>query len=445
MDELKLPELGENIEAADVTAVLVSLGDVIHRDQPVIEVETEKASLEVPATCDGRVTELKVKQGDKVSVGQVILVVETEPGAAGERPNEAEPPASEEQPGQTESGPPPESGASESSRPAAEPASVVAFPAKPRRDKPEIGRTVAAAPSVRALARELGLDIHEVPGTGHGGRISRDDVKSYAKKLLRGIGAGRPAGRAEAGPVLPDFTRWGEVKREPWTSIRRATAENMASSWNAVPHVTQFDRADITHLEAMRKRFNDRPETAGRKLTVTAMVLKLSAAALAQFPKFNASLDMEAGEVIYRRYIHIGVAVDTERGLLVPVLRDVDKKGLLHVAAELADVAARARNKKVKPDELRGAGFTVTNLGGLGTTYFSPIVNWPEVAVLGVGRAEVRAVHEENQFKPRLILPLSLSYDHRLIDGADAARFLRWIAEALEQPLLLLLEDGADS
>ena len=424
MAELKLPELGENIETVDVSAVLVSVGDQVRRDQPVIEVETEKASLEVPSTFEGRIEKLMVSTGDKVAVGQVLLVVETVPGAAVEQT--VPEPVAQEAPAVT----------------APEPRTPVAATVTPTPRPTVTGPLVPAAPSVRALARELGVTIAEVPGSGRGGRITRDDVKVHAKRLI--TGAAVPAGPAAA-PRLPDFSRWGTVRREPMSAVRRATSTNMARSWAIVPHVTQFDDADITHLEAMRRSFNQRPEAAGRKLTVTAMVVKFVAAALRRFPELNASIDAEAQAVLYKEYVSIGVAVDTERGLLVPVIRDVDTKPLVRVVEELADLAERARSKRIKPDEMQGATFTVTNLGGLGTTHFSPIVNWPEVAILGVGRAATRPVMQDGQFAPRLVLPLSLSYDHRLIDGANAARFLRWVAEALEQPLLLLLDDAEET
>jgi pyruvate dehydrogenase E2 component (dihydrolipoamide acetyltransferase) len=441
--ELKLPELGEDVETVDVAAVLVSVGDTIQHDQPVIEVETEKASLEVPSTLDGRVTELLVTKGDKIRVGQVILRAEAAPADAQvEEPAAAPAPEPADRPSPT--APAPAAAASSTPRETAAaaaaggspPSEVIAFPAATPRARPEIGPSVPAAPSARALARQIGVEIHQVRGTGPGGRISREDVKAHAKRIIQGRAAAGPA----AAPELPDFARWGEVRREPLSAVRRATASHMATAWSAVPHVTQHDRADVTQLESMRKRFNARPE-AERKLTMTAIVIKIAAAALDLFPNFNASLDLERDEVILKSYVHIGVAVDTGRGLLVPVIRDVDRKSLVQVAAELGDLAARARDKKLKPDEMHGAGFTVSNLGGLGTTYFSPIVNWPEVAILGVGRAEQQAVSVHGHFEPRLILPLSLSYDHRLIDGADTARFLRWVAEALEQPLTLLLDE----
>jgi pyruvate dehydrogenase E2 component (dihydrolipoamide acetyltransferase) len=413
--ELKLPELGENIETVDVSAILVSVGDQVRLDQPVIEVETEKASLEVPSTFEGRVEKLLVSAGDKVAVGQVLLVVETVPGAAAKEAIS-------------------EPATPEPVTPVPAPEAPSAAVAPPSSRPAVIGTPVPAAPSVRALARELGVEIAGVPGTGRGGRISRDDVKAHAKRLISG--AATPAGPASA-PELPDFSRWGAVRREPMSAVRRATLAGMTRSWTTVPHVTQFDDADITHLEALRRSFNQRPEAAGRKLTVTAVVVKLVAAGLRRFPELNASIDAPAEAVVFKDYVSIGVAVDTERGLLVPVIRDTDTKRLVQVVEELADLAERARSKKIKPDEMQGATFTVTNLGGLGTTHFSPIVNWPEVAILGVGRAETRPVMQEGQFVPRLMLPLSLSYDHRLVDGANAARFLRWVAEALEQPLLL--------
>ncbi len=428
VQELKLPELGENIDSVEVSGVMVAVGDHVQRDQPVIEVETEKASLEVPAPVEGKVTELLVSKGDQIKVGQVVLRIETT--SAPEEVPEAKAATS---------------GADAVAiEPAAAPplreqddAPVVTFPAK---HKPKIGRAVPAAPSARALARQLGVDINEVPGHGAGGRINREDVKAYVKSLVLG-GGGAAASAPGAAPTLPDFSQWGEIEREPLTNIRRATAAAMSNAWNTVPHVTQFDRADITQLESMRKRFNKRPEAEGRKMTVTAILIKLVALALKQFPKFNSSLDLAADVVVHKKYVHIGVAVDTPRGLLVPVVRDADVKNVVQIATELGDMAARARDRKLKPDEMRGATFTISNLGGLGTTYFSPIVNWPEVAILGVGRAEQMAIWGGGRFEPRLIIPLSLSYDHRLVDGADAARFLRWTAEALEQPLLLLLDD----
>jgi len=421
MAELVLPELGENIDEVDVSAVLVAVGEAIRRDQPVIEVETEKASLEVPAGSDGTVTELLVKQGDRVRVGQVLIRLEERVGQPSATPAPDEPRPHAAGPPEAAPGPRPEPARSSAGPAAAE---AAAFPSGSR---PRIGEVAPAAPSSRALARQLGVEIGEVHGSGPGGRISRDDVKAHAKRLIRSGPGGSAAAAPRAAP-LPDFTQWGEIAREPLGRVRRVTAAAMSNAWATIPHVTQYDRADITQLESTRRQFNRSPEAA---------------AALRRFPRFNASLDLAGASVVLKKYVHVGVAVDTERGLLVPVIRDVDRKGLIRVAAELDDLASRARSKKIKPGEMQGAGFTVSNLGGLGTTYFSPIVNWPEVAILGVGRAEQQAVFDDDRVRPARILPLSLSYDHRLIDGADAARFLRRVAEGMEQPLQLLLDESS--
>jgi pyruvate dehydrogenase E2 component (dihydrolipoamide acetyltransferase) len=246
-------------------------------------------------------------------------------------------------------------------------------------------------------------------------------------------------GGGAASVALPDFTRWGEVERKPMSNIRRKTAEHLGHAWNVIPHVTQHDKADITGVEELRKRYAAQAEKAGGKLTMTAIALKIAATALRRFPQFNASADMARNEIVYRKSVHVGVAVDTPRGLLVPVVRDADQKGIIELAAELAKVSEKARAGKLSLDDMQGAGFTITNLGGIGGTSFTPIVNWPEVAILGISRGALEPVYNGSAFEPRLLLPLSLSYDHRVIDGADAARFLRWVAEAIEQPFVLSL------
>jgi pyruvate dehydrogenase E2 component (dihydrolipoamide acetyltransferase) len=293
---------------------------------------------------------------------------------------------------------------------------------------------------VRRLARELGVDIRQVSGTDKGGKISADDVKRYTKGVVTGAtaAAGAPAGPA-ARP-LPDFSKWGEIERQPMTKVRRLMADSMAAAWTTVPHVTQYDKADITDLEGARKRHGKRAEDAGGKLTMTAILLKACAGALKTFPDFNASVDVAAGEIIYKKFVNIGVAVETDRGLLVPVIRSVDCKNIIELSVELTEIADRARNKKITPDQMEGGNFTISNLGGIGGTYFSPIVYAPEVAILGVSRADMRPRWNGEKFEARLMLPLSLSYDHRLIDGALAARFIRWIVAALEDPVLLALE-----
>ena len=275
-----------------------------------------------------------------------------------------------------------------------------------------------------------------MPGSGPAGRISIEDVKQFVKQQMQ-----RPAPSGGATIMeLPDQSRFGPIEREKLSRLRMSAAEKLTATWNAAPHVTQHDRADITDLEAARRAFGKRAEKVGAKLTVTAIALKIAASALKVFPQFNASLDLQNGEVVRKKYVHLGVAVDTDRGLLVPVIRDADRKNAIELAVEVGDLAKRARDRKLTPDEMQGSCFTLSNLGGLGTTYFTPILNFPDVAILGLGRGEVQAVYKDGEFVPRTILPLSLSYDHRWIDGADAARFLRWIAEALENPVLVALE-----
>jgi pyruvate dehydrogenase E2 component (dihydrolipoamide acetyltransferase) len=292
---------------------------------------------------------------------------------------------------------------------------------------------------VRRNARELGVDIRQVTGTGPGGRITVEDVQAYVREALSGAaGPGRAPGGAPSQP-LPDFSKWGDVERKPVSNIRRKTADHLGHAWNVIPHVTQHDKADITALEALRKQYSPQAERAGGKLTVTAIALKVLAGALKKFPQFTAALDTDRGQLVYRKYSSIGVAVDTDRGLLVPVIRDVDAKGIVDLSVELAKASEKARAGKLSLDDMSGGVITITNLGGIGGTSFTPIVNWPEVAILGISRGGYEPVYDGHAFQPRLMLPLSLSYDHRIIDGADAARFLRWVAEAFEQPFVLAL------
>ncbi len=487
LKEVTLPALGENVETADVLAVLVSAGDAVRAEQPLLEVETDKATVEVPAPFAGTVREIRVAEGEQVRVGQPIVTLEVEDAEVTEgrtggrrrkgREREAGDEHEEDEEDETAGpggGDGAEREAAAGARAAAEEAEAHRRPGAGRRaaraaqgdgaerltaraggetggsatpagtagaraDEPaDAAAAVPAAPSVRRLARELGVDIAAVTGSGPDGRVSIEDVKRHARELIGG--AARRGELPHAALPLPDFTRFGPVERERMSGVRRSTALRMSRSWVAIPHVTQFDQADITELEQLRRRFAPRAEAAGGKLTVTALVLKVAAAALRLFPKFNASLDVDQEEIVFKKYVHIGVAVDTPHGLIVPVVRDADRKNVIEIARELVELSAKARNRRVTRDDLAGACMTVTNLGGLGTTYFSPLINWPEVAVLGVGRAAHAAVHVDGAFVPRLVLPLSVSYDHRLIDGADAARFLRWIAEALAQPLMLVLE-----
>jgi pyruvate dehydrogenase E2 component (dihydrolipoamide acetyltransferase) len=296
-----------------------------------------------------------------------------------------------------------------------------------------------AAPSVRRFAREIGVALAAVPGSGPGGRISLEDVKAFARHARGGDDPG-PAAAPGAEPPLPDFTRFGGTTREPMSAVRRTTAEHVSRAARLIPHVTHHDAADITGLERLRAAFGPRVTARGAKLTVTAVAVKVVAAALRRHPRFNASLDTARQEIVYKDFVHVGVAVDTEHGLLVPVIRDADRKNLVTIAVELADLSRRARARALTPLELTGATFTISNLGGVGGTGFTPLIDWPQVAILGLGRAAVAPVFTGGAFAPRTLLPLSLSYDHRVIDGADAARFTRWVAEALGEPFLVQLE-----
>jgi pyruvate dehydrogenase E2 component (dihydrolipoamide acetyltransferase) len=437
--EFKIPELGENIEEASVIKVLAKPGDQVSKDQPLMELETDKATVEVPSSVSGVVKEVRIKEGDKAKVGDVVFVISaSEEAEVAEAPAEAEPSAVEEV-------------VEEEPKPAAEPKP------KPRRGgleealtqvaegyrkyRPDaIVKVAPAAPSVRRFSREIGIDINKVTGSGPRGRISIDDVKKYARSA-RTQKEVPPAGLPGLTvPQLPDFSKWGEIERKPMSGIRQKTAENMIISWLNVARVTQYDKADITELEEHRKKFGNKVEVAGGKLTVTAVLLKVVASALKTFPQFNASLDVAKNEIIYKKYYHVGVAVDTDRGLLVPVIRDVDKKNILQLSVDLTEAAEKARTKKLSLEEMQGGTFTITNLGGIGGIAFSPIVYFPQVAILGISRSSMEPVYVDGKFEPRLMLPLSLSYDHRIIDGADAARFLRWVAEALKDPFLIALE-----
>jgi pyruvate dehydrogenase E2 component (dihydrolipoyllysine-residue acetyltransferase) len=294
-----------------------------------------------------------------------------------------------------------------------------------------------AAPSVRRMARELGVDIDAVSGSGPHGRISVEDVKAHAKRVVES--AGRGSSRA-VGEALPDFTRWGQIERQPMRPVRRKTAEHLSVAWAAVPHVTQCDLADISAFEDLRKKYAKQVEAAGGNLTITAVAVKIVASAMKKFPQFNASVDMAASEIVLKKYVNIGIAVDTDRGLLVPVIRDADQKNIVQISVELSQLSEKARTRKIALEEMQGGCFSISNLGGIGGTYFTPIVNVPEVAILGISRARMEPVYRDGGFVPRLMLPLSLSYDHRVIDGADAIRFLRWVVEAFEQPFLLALQ-----
>lgn len=435
MIELKMPSLGEGAKPGTVLSLLVKPGDTVAVDQPLLEIEAEKATIELPSTHAGQVKEIKVKAGDTVETDSVLMTLEEGAGQGekkAEKKAEAKPEKAEAKPEQAEAKP---HKAEQKAEKKPEPVHAAARGGDGNGSRSVDGGTLPAGPAVRRLARLLGVDLARVHGGGERGRIRPEDVHSYLEQLKSGTGGG---GGGFATPPLPDFSRWGEVTSEPVSGVRRATAEAMARAWALIPHVTNHDLVDVTELEAARKEWvKSHPDAP--KLTLTVPLLKAVVAALKKFPKFNATLDLAGGRVIQKGYYNLGVAVDTPAGLLVPVVKDADKKPLLQLAQELNDVAARARERKIGLDEMKGGTFTISNLGGIGGYGFTPIINWPEVAILGVSRAR-----EEYRPGPdgaptlRLIMPLSLSYDHRLIDGAEAARFLRFLNELLGSPAALL-------
>ncbi len=429
-----IPTLGENISSAQITKVLLKAGDKVSVDQVVLEIETDKATVEVPSEVDGVVKEVKVKDGDKVAIGSVAFVIDAIDNGKLTVENEKQ---------------------KSTPQSATEQLSIVNSQlsiTKEHTHMPQLVNlpkniskvVVPAAPSVRLFAREIGVDINNVRGSGKNGRISINDVKAYSKAINQQIqqsgvvGGGAVVGVARE--TLPDFTKWGEIDRQPMSNVRRKTAEHLSYAWATVPHVTQFDKADITELENLRKMFGKKVEAAGGKLTVTGILLKVIASAMKVFPQFNSSVDMEKNEIIFKKFLNIGIAVDTEKGLLVPVIKDVDKKNITQLSIDLAEISKKARDKKLSIDDMQGGCFTISNLGGIGGTYFTPIVNTPEVAIMGVSKSAYEPVYIDGKFEPRLMMPLSLSYDHRIIDGADAIRFLRWVINALENPFLLSLE-----
>jgi pyruvate dehydrogenase E2 component (dihydrolipoamide acetyltransferase) len=417
--EIPVPDIGD-FEDVDVIEVLVAPGDRVLREQSLVTLESDKATMEVPSPIAGVVKELHVAVGDKVSQGSRLATLEVEEAheaelpaqreAAAERPAEA----AAERTGEAAAETPAEAG----------PAQMLSEAEPLRRAPAPSARRSHATPSVRRFARELGVDLSRVHGSGRKGRIKKEDVQQYVKAAL--ASGGQPPPRVGfAVPEMPeiDFSKWGEVELLPLSKLRRTSARNLHRAWLTVPHVTQFDDADITDLEEFRRGKREEAEQRGVKLTMLGFVMKAVAVVLGDFPHFNSSLDRGGESLVVKKYVHIGIAVDTEQGLVVPVIRDVDRKGLFDLARELAHTSQKARDRKLSPEDLAGGTFTISSLGGIGGTAFTPIVNAPEVAILGVARAATRPVWNGSEFVPRLVLPLCLSYDHRVIDGADAVRF----------------------
>jgi len=445
--EFKVPPLGEGVNSADVAEVLVSEGDIITAEQSVMELETEKAVVELPCPHPGKIKKVHVKEGATVKVGDVVLTIETTSKVGGGSAASKTPqPAAEQPPSK-----PSPSSAPTKQQAAEQPKSAPARQAaSSQRDESTIGtgNPVPAAPSTRRLARQLGVDLQHVTGTGRGGRIVQEDVQNFVRNQLQQTGLSIRAGGADtsgglmagslAPPPLPDFSRFGLVEREKMNKIARTAAENLTVSWNVIPHVTQHDRVDITDLEAARKRFTSGIGKNGPKVTMTAIVMKALAKCLQAYPKFNSSLDPETNEIVYKKYYNIGCAVDTPNGLLVPVVKDCDRKSILEIAVAISDLAEKARDRKLPVADMQGATCTVTNLGGIGGVAFTPIVNYPEVCILGMCRGQQELKLIDGKVVERLILPLSLSYDHRVINGADAARFVVALSNLLGDPFQLL-------
>jgi len=423
---LHLPSLGEGVTKASIAGILVSVGDRVAVGQPLIEVETDKVTVEVPADAAGIVETLSVAVGDEIQAGDVFATLTEDSESATTQTPLPPTEAPAKAPVETTSPPAPQT-------PPPMPATSPEIPPFPH----PAGESVPAGPVSRRMARELGIDIGDVQGSGFRGRISVQDVKAHARRLL----TERPTGNdsAPAHPPLPDISVFGPVQRQPLSRIGQVTSANMQRNWSEIPHAWLQEEVDITEMEAARQRHKGRVAEAGGSLTLTAILVKALASALAEFSIFNAALDIEKNEVVLREYIHIGVAMDTERGLLVPVLRDVAGKSLLQIAQELAELTGKARQNRLGMDELQGAGFTLSNLGGLGLTGITPIVNWPQVAILGVAGGKELPRYVNGKVRPRLLLPLTLGFDHRLINGADGARFLGYLRETLADPFLLAL------
>lgn len=422
--DVKLPPLGENAEGGSVVSILVKEGDTITAGQTILELENEKAVAPIPSTVGGVVTAIRVKEGDRVSIGQTLLTVQ---GGSGKPVAPAPAPAKAKgatRPAPTPDEAEPESEAEQVEAAAEEPEASEAPPA-------------AASPEIRRIARELGLDLQKVRGSERGGRIVMADLRAYLQRLQKlAAQAGQPAapGTKPSSPSaqLTDFSEWGEVSKQSLSVLRKTISRRMTENWTTIPHVTQFDEADITDLMDLRKKFAAEYEQRGARLTLTSFALKAVATVLQKHPLFNSSVDEAAGELVTKKYWHIGLAVDTEQGLIVPVLRDVDRKSLWQLSKEVSELASKARDRKVTSTEMKGGTFTISNQGGIGGGSFTPIVNKPEVAILGLGQGALKAVPRDGKIEARLLLPLAVSYDHRVIDGGAAARFIVDLVQAFQ-------------
>lgn len=421
--EVRLPRLGEGADSGTVSSIFVHEGDSVKKDQPILELESEKAVASIPSPASGTVTKIFVKEGDLLKVGHLLMslagegaVPQEQPAAQAAAPPEP-PPAAEAKPATVPV-----------STPAFVPAAIPAGPMPP------------ASPTVRKIARDLGVDLRVVRGSERGGRVSMADLKAYVQRL-QAIASGPPpaaapptpaAGAPAAAAAPVDFARWGSVERKKMTTLRRTISDRMVQSWVSIPHINQFDEVDITGLLALKKKYDTKYQKQGARLTLTAFAVAALVPALKKHPLFNSSIDEASGEIVFKKYYHVGIAVDTEHGLIVPVLRDADRKSLLEIAREIETLAERARARKLTLDEMQGGTFSISNQGGIGSGHFTPIINKPEVAILGIGRGLVKAAVHDKKIEQRTMLPVTLSYDHRIIDGADAARFMVDLTKTFE-------------
>ena len=446
IQNVSVPDIGD-FEGVEVIEILVSPGDKVNAEDSLVTLESEKAAMEIPAPMEGVVKSIKVNLGDQVSEGDIIVEIET--AGAEAAPETAAPEAVEPAAPPEEAAPPPPKQEGAVPPPASssvpDPRAPKQLPPEPERVDEPAEKTIHASPAVRKLAREFGVDLNGVSGSGRKGRLLKEDVQAYVKTTLQSRpAASEDKGAAPAGAGIPevpavDFSKFGETVTEPLTRIQRASGPNLHRSWLNIPHVTQFDDADITELEAFRKSLKGQAEQRGVKVTLLSFMIKAAVAALKMHPRLNSSLAPDKENIIVKQYYHIGFAADTPEGLVVPVIRDADRKGLFELAEELGDLSEKARTKKLMPKDMQGASFTISSLGGIGGTMFTPVVNAPEVAILGVSRAKMQPVWQDDEFVPRLIAPLSLSYDHRVVDGALGARFVTYLSYILSDPKNLLL------
>jgi pyruvate dehydrogenase E2 component (dihydrolipoamide acetyltransferase) len=430
--EIKLPLLGDNISSSQVVKILVKEGDKVLQGQPLAEFSSDKATIELPSDFDAIVKKILIKEGDNVKVGDLLFLFETK-----EKINNTNLETKTIVTDKKE-----------------EDFSIIVNDEK-NENKIEIAEDkksyeleiktskhiIPASPSVRRFAREIGIDITQVKGSQKNGRITIEDVKKFSRELnKKGYQENIIDNERKYTEILPDFSKWGNIHKEKMNNIRYKTAQHLSFAWNTIPHVTQFIKVDITELEKLRKKHSLKMEKIGLKLTVTALLTKFITYALKKFPKFNCSIDLDNKEIIYKNYYNIGIAVDTPKGLLVPVIKNADNKTLTDISLELKNLSEKAKDSKLTLEEMQGATFTITNLGGIEGDYFTPIVNYPEVAILGVSKSKIEPIYVSNNFEPRLMIPLSLSYDHRIIDGADASRFLKFFKEILEDPFLIFIQ-----